>query len=344
MSANLFGHHFKLFTFGESHGPAMGAVIDGCPANVPFDQVLLERELSRRRPGQSLVVTARDELDRPEVLSGVFEGKTLGTPIALLVRNESARGSDYLEIRQRPRPGHADDVWVKKFGHVDWRGGGRASGRETVSRVLGGAVAEMVIGQIAPSVNVIAFAREIASVHLEDSEFAMPSGSRRERVDFIDRSIVRMPSERKSTEVEHLLIQAREFGRSYGGVVEIWIEGLPEGLGQPVFHKLKSDLATAVLSVGATMAFELGDGFGAARKEGGEYFSNPEAEPGIRGGIATGHKIRLRVGIKPTSSVLDVAKAGRHDPCIVPRVIPVLEAMVHLVILDHLLWRKLDRI
>ncbi len=351
MAANSFGQHFVVTTFGESHGPALGVVIDGCPAGIPFDEELLARELIRRRPGNTdksgaSLTSARQESDQPEVLSGVYEGKTLGTPIAMLVRNQDARSQDYVEIARSPRPGHADDVWREKFGHSDPRGGGRSSGRETVSRVMAGAVAQMVLAALAPGLTVRGFAGQIGPLALSLGERetlwrALPS------VAAIDAFPARLPSSRLSSQVTELLSTAKREGRSYGGLVELWCDGVPSGLGQPVFHKLKADLGAALLSIGAVSSVELGDGTEAATAEGSVFHrqsDRPERYGGIRGGISTGERIVLRAAFKPTATVLDAAKAGRHDPCIVPRAIPVLEAMACLVLVDHLLWRRTDRL
>lgn len=322
--ANSFGNRWIVTSFGESHGVALGAVIDGCPAGVPFDESLLRREMERRRPGGK-AVSARAEEDRPEILSGVYEGKTLGTPIAIIVRNTDARSADYAGLA--PRAGHADDVWREKFGHSDPRGGGRSSGRETVARVIGGAVARMFLKQAAPSVRVQGFATQVGPLKL---------GATPEQ------------AQARAGEAEAFLIEAKQAGQSYGGAADFWIDGAPAGLGQPVFHKLKAELAGSVMSVGAVCGIEIGDGFEAVGAEGTEFHSAGPSEQGryggIRGGISTGERIRLRVAFKPTSSVLDVAKKGRHDPCIVPRAIPVIESMLWLVLADQLIWKLSDRL
>ncbi len=342
--ANSFGSRFVLTTFGESHGVALGSVIDGVPAGLKWDQALLERELARRRPGQSKVVSARAEGDRPEVLSGVYEGKTLGTPIAILVRNEDARSQDYKEIAKKPRAGHADDMWKDKFGHSDPRGGGRSSGRETVSRVMGGAVAKMLLRKTNPKLKIIGFARAIGEFELSDADLSALGKSKAEYP--ADAFASRYPSKQEAPAVERLLVEAKAKGLSYGGIAEIWVEGLPKGLGQPVFRKIKADLAAAAMSLGATAGVEFGEGFGTTLEEGSEFHSqkDPSAYGGIRGGITTGDRLVFRVAFKPTSSVLDVAKKGRHDPCIVPRAIPVLESMTALILADHVLWSKADRL
>lgn len=343
MAANSFGQRFVVTTFGESHGAALGVVVDGVPAGITWNDSLLSRELERRRPGQSAVVSGRAEGDQPEVLSGVFEGRTLGTPIAMIVRNTDARSQDYKSIAQNPRAGHADDVWKQKFNHSDPRGGGRSSGRETVSRVMAGAVARMLLAQAQTSIIFTGFARSIGPFELTSEDYAQLQPADQNPADAF---VARFPSSTQASQVEKLLLDAKAEGKSYGGVAELWIDGLPSGLGQPVFHKLKSDLAMAMMSIGATAGVELGAGFASANEEGSAFHSRADNSDygGIRGGISTGERLIMRVAFKPTSSVLDVAKKGRHDPCIVPRAIPVMEAMAAIVIADHVLLSKSDRI
>ncbi len=377
MSANIFGERFRILSFGESHGSALGVVIDGCPAGITWDENLLLIELDRRRPGQSIdgrpvIVTDRNESDRPELLSGVYAGKTIGTPIAMLTRNMDARSQDYDAIATNHRPGHADDVWQSKFGHTDPRGGGRSSGRETVSRVMAGAVARMFLKHTAPELKITGFAKQIGPYALTNDEFkkfsldaqanAAPTKKPTKKptekptekptsllsLPLADRYVARFPSPNQQLGIEHLLLDAKQNGKSYGGCAELWVDGCPSNLGQPVFHKLKADLASACLSVGAASGFEFGSGNSASVAEGSEFhcqanFEDDSRYGGIRGGISTGDRLVMRVYFKPTSSVLDVAKQGRHDPCIVPRAIPVLEAMIALVLADHLLWARTDR-
>lgn len=349
MGANSFGSRFVITSFGESHGNALGVVIDGCPAGIEFDEKHLDSQMSRRRPGKkeasgARIVSARNEEDRVEVLSGVYQGKTLGTPIAMFVRNHDARSEDYAQLA--PRPGHADDVWRLKFGHSDPRGGGRSSGRETVSRVMAGAVAQMFLRSVSPRFSVKGFARQIGLIELGAHDLkeleSIPAGAAG-----VDLFSARFPSSEGSKKVEALLSAAISSGTSYGGVAEFWLEGIPAGLGQPVFHKLKADFASAVMGVGATASFEMGEGMSSTQQEGVAFHSeglNSTKYGGVRGGISTGERILVRVGFKPTSSVLDVAKKGRHDPCIVPRAIPVIEAMLSLVLADHYLWARGDRV
>jgi chorismate synthase len=338
MSANSFGSRFVVTSFGESHGTALGVVIDGCPAGVIFDEALLNKQLARRRPGGELV-SQRQELDQPEILSGIFEGKTLGTPIALIIRNQDQKSQDYDKIKNSPRAGHADDVWQSKFGHRDHRGGGRSSGRETVSRVLAGAIAQMFCQQAEPGLKLTAYAHQVGPLQLTDAE--------RKNVwsQDVDKFTARFPSSQHE-KVKELLTLAQANGESYGGSAEIRVKGAPAGLGQPVFHKLKSDLAQAYMSIGATAGIELGEGLEAGSAKGTEFHKEATSENygGVRGGISTGEEMILRVHFKPTSSILDVAKKGRHDPYIVTRAIPVIEAMTWMVLADHVLWRRGDRV
>lgn len=346
MSANTFGSRFQITTFGESHGVALGVVIDGCPAGVPFDNDLLVAELARRRPGQSTIVSHRNEEDQPEVLSGVFEGKTLGTPIAIIVRNKDQRSDDYKEIAFQPRAGHADDLWRLKFGHSDHRGGGRSSGRETLSRVIGGAVAQMILKEIAPQMKVFAFATSIGPFTIQQDEIIDIEKQLINGKLSVDQFASRLPSQEINRQVEELLLKAKTEGRSYGGSVEVLLAFPPEGLGQPVFNKLKADMASAFMGVGATAGVELGDGREVIDAEGSQFHRQDDQRHygGIRGGISSGESILFKVYFKPTSTVLDVAKKGRHDPCIVIRAIPVLESMAWMVMADHMLWARQDKI
>lgn len=338
MSANTFGQIFKVTTFGESHGPALGLIIDGCPAGVEFNLDLIKSNLKRRRPGQSSITTARQELDEPEVLSGIYQNKTLGTPICIVVRNQDQKSADYDVVLAQPRIGHADDTWKNKFGHADHRGGGRSSGRETLCRVIAGSVAQMFCQQTVSNIQVKSYSSQIGEFVLAHEEIADVWNKN------IDQFTTRFPSERDPGIVKFLEM-AKQEGESYGGVVETQVRGIPSGLGQPVFHKFKSDLGAAMLSLGAVNGFEFGDGFGGVALKGTEFHHtmNSESYGGIRGGITTGDPLLFRVGFKPTSSIKDIAKKGRHDPCIVPRAVPVVEAMAWLTIADHLLWSRLDK-
>ncbi len=334
---NTFGQLLQIHTFGESHGPALGVVIDGMPAGVPFRGDILITDLARRRPGQwgqttNTATSLRQEPDQPEILSGIYHGLTLGTPIAVIVRNTDARSEDYenLPLRQ----GHADDLWLQKFGHADLRGGGRASGRETLSRVIAGSFAKMLLSQKAPQMMIKAFAAKVHTYELtaEEQHHAMDKT--------IDHYVARFPSETCQNDVTKLLKLAQINGESYSGKARVVIKNPPRYLGQPVFHKLKNDLASAALSIGASSGISFSD---STEPSAGTLFHTPEQHyHGIRGGISSGDDIIFDIDFKPTSSILDVAKKGRHDPFIVTRAIPVIEAMTTLVMADHILWAQLD--
>lgn len=322
MAANTFGQRFQMMSFGESHGTAYGVVIDGMPAGVRYDEAILLKNLARRKPGSSAFVTGRTESDMPEILSGFYEGKSLGTPIAVVVKNENQRSADYDKIQNEARIGHADDTWKNKFGHSDHRGGGRSSGRETLNRVIAGSFAQMMMSQLSSSIQVFAYAKQIGTHKLEQASHELPK------------------------DIQAMLEKAKAEGESYGGVVECRISQVPANLGQPVFHKFKADLAQAMMSLGATTGFELGAGFEGTEMKGTEFHEKMISENygGIRGGITTGEDIVFRVGFKPTSSIKDVAKKGRHDPCIIPRALPVIEAICWHLLADHWLWSRTDKI
>jgi chorismate synthase len=326
MAANSFGELFSVTSFGESHGAALGVVVDGCPAGIALDAAAFLPELARRRPGQSVATSARQERDLPELLSGVFEGRTTGAPIAVIVRNEDQRPADYESLRHAPRAGHADATYAAKYGVRDHRGGGRSSGRETVARVIAGVIARRVL----PSdVRIFGHAVRIG-----------PHVARRFEPDTIESNAVRCADPEVAPRmVEHVQALRARFD-SVGGVVEVRVLGTPPSLGEPVFDKLKATLAHAFLSVGAVQGFAFGAGFDVATLQGSEYAADPAAAGGILGGISTGEDLRLLAAIKPASSIGAVAKGGRHDPCIVPRVIPVLEAMTAIVLADAWLQHR----
>lgn len=342
MRGNTYGNLLTLTTFGESHGAALGSIIDGCPAGIPISADDFARDLARRRPGQSKVTTGRKEADAPEILSGVFEGHTLGSPICVIVRNSDARSKDY--DPNYFRAGHADRVWEEKYGRRDWRGGGRASGRETLCRVIGGTIAEKILG---PDVRVVGFTRQIGE-RIADH---VPEELTRELVDQND---VRCPDADVAAAIEAELLQCKQEGDSRGGVVEVWIDGLPIGLGEPVFGKTKSRLAEALLSVGAVVGVTIGDAVEDAASRGQDFHvgisgRGPDAgispaANGIQGGITNGERVIVRAYFKPASTVGSMAKKGRHDPCIVPRAVPVMEAMTSLAMADLFLASRLDRI
>lgn len=321
MSANIFGERLKFVSFGESHGPGYGMVLDSFPAGIKIDFNLLKANLEKRRPGATSFVSARNESDDFEILSGIFEGKSLGTPIAVIVRNQNQKSEDYKKIKQQPRIGHADDTWKNKFGHSDHRGGGRSSGRETVNRVIAGSFAQMLLKEVSPKTKIQVAATQIGPHRLTASA-TLPK------------------------KVIQFLESAKQNGESYGGIAECIIKNPPQKLGQPVFHKLKADLAIATMSLGATTGFELGGGFDSVELKGTEFHKKMDSKNygGIRGGITTGEDIIFRVAFKPTSSIKDVAKKGRHDPCIVPRALPVIESIAWFVLADHWLWSRTDKI
>lgn len=337
MSASSFGNRIKMHTFGESHGRAMGVVVDGFPAGVSIEQTEIQNFMDRRKPGTSGVVSQRKEADKVELVSGVFDGKTLGTPICGMVMNLNARSEDYDAIKEQPRHGHADSVWKEKFGHTDHRGGGRSSGRETLSRVIAGALAEQALKKVAPQMSVVGWVSQVGQWNCDE---ILANSSKRNQ---IDQFSARFPH-KDSAFISEKLESAIKNGESYGGVAEIQIRNPVKNLGQPVFHKLKSDLTAAAMSLGATLGVDFAEGVNSVQLPGTQFHTSTKVSQygGIQGGISTGETIRFRVFFKPTSSILDVAKKGRHDPCIVPRAVPVLEAMTSFILLDHYLWSQTD--
>ncbi|MCA8973585.1 MAG: chorismate synthase [Planctomycetes bacterium] len=323
MASNSFGDLFRITTFGESHGPALGVVIDGCPAGVALDEAGFLPELARRRPGQSAVTTARRESDTPVILSGVFEGRTTGMPIAVTVRNEGQRSQDYEALRHSPRPGHADETYAAKYGHRDHRGGGRSSGRETVARVLAGVVARKLLPA---EVRIIGHALQIGPHRAATFDAAQ-----------IEQNPVRCADAEVAAAMVDYVTRLRDEHDSSGGLIEIIVQNPPPRLGEPVFDKLKARLAGAIMSVGAVTGFAYGAGFATAAMRGRDYVTDRGNFGGILGGISSGEDLRLLASVKPSTSIGAVAAAGRHDPCIVPRVIPVLEAMVAIALADALL-------
>ena len=360
MPGNSFGQAFRITTFGESHGPALGVVIDGCPPNMDLSEEDIQPEMDRRRPGQSAITTARKEGDRAEILSGVFEGKTTGTPIAIVIANEDQRSRDYSDIKDRFRPGHADYTYLAKYGIRDYRGGGRASARETAARVAAGAVAKKLIAT--EGIAVLGYTQQVGDIQMPrvgDAEITL---------EMVEANAVRCPDGDAARQMEELIDRVRKDGDSVGGAAVITATGCPAGLGEPVFDKLKADLAKALLSVPAVVAFEYGLGFEAASMRGTEYNdpfvmrdgqvrTGSNHAGGMLGGISTGESIGMRVALKPTSSIpteqstvdihgqeTTIKTTGRHDPCLVPRFIPIGEAMVALVLADHLLrWRQISK-
>lgn len=353
---NSFGKIFRVTTYGESHGLAVGCVIDGCPSGLNISVSEIQAELDRRRPGQSKVTTERRELDKVELLSGVFEDKTTGTPISMLIRNTDFDSRRYLKLKDIPRPGHADYTWFMKFGWVDYRGGGRASGRETVSRVAAGAVAKKLLSLF--NIHVVAYTKEIAGISAKIPETKNINELRQ----LIDSNPVKSPDRISSRRMEDAIIKAKEEGDSVGGIIEAKAFGVPPGLGEPVFDKLDADLAKAIVSIPAIKGVEFGEGFSFSRLRGSEANDAFQIKGkkvvtvtnrcgGILGGISSGMPIVVRAVVKPTSSIARRQRSvnlrnmeettievdGRHDPCIVPRAVPVVEAMIALVLADHAL-------
>ncbi|MBI3618771.1 chorismate synthase [Candidatus Peregrinibacteria bacterium] len=329
MAPNSFGDLLRITTFGESHGPALGVVIDGCPSGIPLREDDLLPDLRRRRPGQSAMASTRNEEDRPIILSGVFEGKTTGMPIAVIVENNDRRPQDYDLLRKAFRPGHADATYAAKYGHRDHRGGGRSSGRETVVRVIAGTIACKILPS---NTKILGYTIKIG-----------PHEAAVFRPETIEENPVRCADPSAAKLMEEYVIGLKEHFNSAGGMIEIRVTGTPPNLGDPVFGKLKARLADALMGIGAVTGFSYGSGFDAAAMTGVDYISDRKHFGGILGGISTGEDLILHISVKPPSSLGEVAKRGRHDACIVPRVIPVAEAMVAIVLADcYLLQRAYD--
>ncbi len=352
MPGNTFGKAFRITTFGESHGTAVGVIVDGCPAGLELLESDIQKELDRRRPGQSGITTSRGEQDRARILSGVFEGKTTGTPIAMIVYNRDVDSSPYIELKNRPRPGHADLTYFMKYGHVDWRGGGRASGRETVGRVAAGAVArKLLFSRLG-----VEILGHVVEVHGIKAGGVLIDDIRKN----VEKSSVRCADMAAARKIEDEILRAKKDGDSLGGMAEVIAINVPGGLGEPVFDKLDADIAKAMMSVGAVKGVEIGAGFGVAGKTGmenndpfvmesGEVKTVTNNSGGILGGISNGMPVVVRAAVKPTPSIameqktvdlermedVTIKVKGRHDPCILPRVLPVLESMLALVLADH---------
>lgn len=354
MPANTFGEHLRLTTFGESHGPALGGVLEGVPAGIPLDVQAIQHALDRRRPGQSSVSTPRKESDRVEILSGLFEGRTTGTPIGLSIRNENQHSSDYSAMKDVFRPSHADYTYFKKYGLRDHRGGGRSSARETAVRVAGGAIAAQILP---PQVKISAYVSAVGGISLWD-DYTHYDLSR------IDENAVRCPDASKAAEMEALIHEVRSRGDSIGGVVSCVASGVPAGWGEPIFDRLEARLAAASLSIPASKGFEIGSGFSAASMRGSQHNdlftvggrTSTNRSGGVQGGISNGMDIVFRVAFKPVATILQpqqtidtqgraaiVEGKGRHDPCVVPRAAVVVEAMTALVLADFYLLDRLSR-
>ncbi len=354
---NSFGQLFRVTTFGESHGGGIGVVIDGCPPKIDIDISDIQRELDRRRPGQSKITTQRKEDDRCEILSGVFEGKSLGTPIALLVRNQDARPEAYVKMKETFRPSHADFTYQAKYGIRNWQGGGRASARETIGRVAAGAIARKVLRTLVPKIDIVAY---VAQIH----EIAAKIDMSKVKTKDVEANIVRCPDKAAAEKMISLIEKTRAEGDSLGGVIACVVRAAPAGLGEPVFDKLEADLAKAMLSLPATKGFEIGSGFSATRMRGSEHndafamragkvVTSTNYSGGIQGGISNGAEIYFRIAFKPTATIAreqktvtasgkeaKLAAQGRHDPCVLPRAVPMVEAMSALVLCDHALRQR----
>ena len=331
MPGNTFGQLFQLTTFGESHGKAIGGVIDGCPSGISLSEKDIQPDLDRRRPGQSDLTTPRQEQDQIEILSGVFEGKTTGTPIGLLIHNQDAHSQDYEALKNFYRPGHADETYDLKYGFRDHRGGGRASARETAMRVAGAAIAKKIFRHLRLRTQVIGHTKQIGKWSVEKPDFSV-----------IEKNPVRAANLRIAKKMEEEIRRLHAKGDSIGALIEIVILNCPIGLGEPVFDKLKADFAKALLSINAVTGFEYGPGFTTPTLKGTQ---NNKMDYGLYGGISNGRPITLRVALKPTSSIhlekqVKGAVKGRHDPCLAPRAVPIAEAMVWLVLADHYLRQR----
>ncbi|MFN2623334.1 MAG: chorismate synthase [Chthoniobacterales bacterium] len=352
-----FGQLFRITTWGESHGGGVGVVIDGCPPRIALTPDDIQRELDRRRPGQSAITTTRDEADHCRILSGIFEGQTLGTPISIIVMNKDARPDAYVEMKSTYRPSHADYTYEAKYGIRNWQGGGRASARETIGRVAAGAVARKVLAGLFPRFELLTYVNHVYDVSAEID----PDGVTLEEV---EANAVRCPDPVAAEKMIAAIEKARADGNSLGGTITCVARGIPAGLGEPVFDKLEADLAKAMLSLPASKGFEIGSGFAGTRMRGSEHNDAFEIRDdkvrtatnhsgGVQGGISNGENILFRVAFKPTSTIAreqktvtaageetTLAARGRHDPCVLPRAVPIVEAMAALVLCDHALRQR----
>lgn len=350
MAGNIYGQLFRLTTFGESHGAAIGGVLDGCPAGIDLDIAAIQADLDRRKPGQSALVTQRKEPDEVVFYSGIFDGKTTGTPIGFAIHNTNQKSKDYTHIKDSYRPSHADKVYDEKYGFRDYRGGGRSSARETASRVVAGSIAKQMLSPM----TINAYVSSVGSIALEEGY---------QDLDFAEaeKNPVRCPDPKKAEEMEALIRQIRKEGDTVGGVVSCVIQNVPIGLGEPVFDKLHAELGKAMLSINAVKGFEYGSGFAGAQRKGSEHndLFNPDGSTqtnhsgGIQGGISNGMDIYFKVAFKPVATIMqtqttinkegdsvEMQGKGRHDPCVVPRAVPIVEAMAALVLADFSLLNR----
>lgn len=347
-TGSSFGKIFNLTTFGESHGKAIGGIIQGVPANKEIDIEKIQIELNRRRPGQSSITTQRKESDTVEILSGIFEGKSTGTPIGFVIKNADAKSKDYSHIKDKFRPSHADFSYEKKYGIRDYRGGGRASARETACRVVAGAIAKQILAQ--KGIFITAFVEQVGAIKVKNI-----------KLNEIDENIVRCPNNETAQKMQQLIESIRKEGDTIGGAIRCWVDGCPAGLGEPVFDKLNAELGKAMLSINAVKGFEIGSGFDCIKMKGSEHndiFLEDESTKtnfsgGIQGGISNGMPIDFRVAFKPVATIVKeqesidlkrnktlVTGKGRHDPCVVPRAVPIVESMTAIVLLDMFLRQK----
>jgi chorismate synthase len=355
--SSQFGHLFRISTWGESHGGGVGVVIDGCPPRIELNESDIQRDLDRRRPGQSEIVTPRAEEDRCQILAGIFEGRTIGTPICISVLNKDARPEAYREMENAFRPSHADFTYEAKYGIRNWQGGGRASARETIGRVAAAAVAKKVIQQLSPAVEIVAYVKSIHHLEAEVDPATVTLAD-------VESNIVRCPDSRMASQMIDFIKQIRSEGDSVGGTIECVLRNVPPGLGEPVFDKLEADLAKGMMSLPATKGFEIGSGFAGARLRGSEHNDPFEMREGrvrtttnrsggVQGGISNGEAIFFRVAFKPTATIFrpqqtvtpegeatELRARGRHDPCVLPRAVPMVEAMAALIICDHALRQR----
>jgi len=358
MAGNTYGTAFKITTFGESHGRAIGVIIDGCPSGIEIDEAFIQNELARRRPGQSKIVTQRKEADKAEILSGVFEGKSTGTPISIVIHNQDQRSKDYSHIADKYRPSHADFTYSAKYGNRDYRGGGRSSARETAARVAAGAIAKLFLAQ--NGISTTAYVSQVGTLKTE-----IPY----QKLDFeqIETTPVRCPDLGMAEQMIAHIKAIKKEGDTIGGVVNCVIQGSPAGLGEPAFDKLHADLAKAMLSINACKGFEYGSGFDGVAMRGsahndsfqqkdGKTTTTTNFSGGIQGGISNGMDIYFRCAFKPVATIIhaqdsineagesvEVVGKGRHDPCVVPRAVPIVEAMAALTIADHLLRNRMTK-
>lgn len=360
MAGNSFGEIFRITTFGESHGKAIGVVINGCPSGLEIDLEFIQHELDRRKPGQSAITTQRKESDTFEILSGIFEGRTLGSPIAITIKNEDAKPEDYTHLKDAYRPSHADFTYETKYGLRDYRGGGRASARETAARVIAGAIAKQLLKK--SGIDIAAYVSSVGKIELEKNY---------QQLDLLrtESNIVRCPDEETANRMIELIEETKKKGDTVGGIISCVIKNTPVGLGEPVFDKLHADLAKAMLSINAVHGFEYGSGFAGTKMNGSEHndvfeksaddkiITQSNNSGGIQGGISNGMDIYFNVAFKPVATIMqtqstvdkegnetEIKGKGRHDPCVVPRAVPIVEAMAGLVLADHLLRNNVSKL